>query len=192
MGRLWQSRYKARLVEDPEHLRHVVAYVHLNPVAARTVDDPSDHATSGHREILGLVEPRLCDVGAALLSFDEDQRTARIVYQQCLRAVSEARWLQNGVRDLPWWRTVRDDDETVSSEDAPSGAQDFAGQPLEPERQRRPDLSDVVVLFERKLEIAPGQLAGRSRVRSAARRSRAPIEAEVTRRLVKNEAYSPD
>ena len=29
-GPLWQSRYKAKLVEDEGHLVHLVAYIHLN------------------------------------------------------------------------------------------------------------------------------------------------------------------
>jgi len=40
-GRLWQSRYKARLVTTHRYLRHLFAYVHLNPVAAGLVVDPT-------------------------------------------------------------------------------------------------------------------------------------------------------
>ena len=53
-GRLWQSRYKTKLLLDDEHVKHVIAYVHLNPVAARIVDDPMDYPSSGHREVMGL------------------------------------------------------------------------------------------------------------------------------------------
>ncbi len=42
-GRLWQSRYKARMVTEQPYLEHLFAYVHLNPVAAGLVADPCDH-----------------------------------------------------------------------------------------------------------------------------------------------------
>jgi len=38
LGRLWQSRYKARVVRDDAYFRQLLAYVHLNPVAAGAVD----------------------------------------------------------------------------------------------------------------------------------------------------------
>jgi REP element-mobilizing transposase RayT len=165
VGRLWQSRYKARLVNEAEHLRHVIAYVHLNPVAAGMVGDPLDHPASGHGELLGVLEPHLCDVAAALLSYDEVLETARIVYQQWLRAVAEARWLQSGVRDLPWWRTVKDDDETVPRDQAPDSSLDYAGQPLAPENHRRPPLELILRTFEIEVGLAKGQLTGRARTR---------------------------
>jgi len=34
LGRLWQSRYRARVVDTNEYFRQVIAYVHLNPVSA--------------------------------------------------------------------------------------------------------------------------------------------------------------
>jgi REP element-mobilizing transposase RayT len=163
VGRLWQSRYKARLINDPDDLRSVIAYVHLNPVAAGMVSDPLGHPASGHAELLGLVEPRLCDVDAALLSYDEVRGNARATYQEWLRAVAEARWLSGGVRDLPWWRTVKDDDETVCRDQAPEGCHDYAGQPLVPEQHRRPALPEVLRAFEAELGLAPGELRGRGR-----------------------------
>jgi hypothetical protein len=129
------------------------------------VEDPADHPFSGHREILGRVEPRLCDVASALLAFDGDPSTALVVYQDCLRAVAESRWARRGVRDLPWWRTVQDDDETVSPDNAPAQAQDFAQQPLQPEEPSRPPLRTVLRLFEHHLGVPPNQLAGRRRHR---------------------------
>lgn len=67
---------------DAEYLRHVIARVHLNPVAARMVGDPLDHPASGRSELLGLRAPVLCDVGAALLSYDEESKIARQIYQE--------------------------------------------------------------------------------------------------------------
>jgi hypothetical protein len=164
-GRLWQSRYKARLVLDAEYLRHVIAYVHLNPVAARMVDDPLDHRASGHVELLGLRPPTLCDVGAALLCYDEEPRTARKIYQERLRLVAEERWFRAGVRELPWWRTVDEDDETLAVEDAPDGATDFAGQPIPEDTARLPSLANVLEVFEAELGIPAQHLTGGGRSR---------------------------
>ena len=99
-GRVWQSRHKARLVLDPEYLRHVIAYVHLNPVAARMVDDPLDHRASGHSELLGLRASVLCDVSAVMLSYDAELKEARRLYQERLRMVAEERWFRAGLEQM--------------------------------------------------------------------------------------------
>ena len=41
LGRLWQSRYRARVIDSEDYYRQVIAYVHLNPVAAGVVTDPA-------------------------------------------------------------------------------------------------------------------------------------------------------
>jgi len=48
-GSLWQSRYKAKYVEDGSYLGRLVLYVHLNPVIAGVVDDPDGYVFGGHR-----------------------------------------------------------------------------------------------------------------------------------------------
>jgi REP element-mobilizing transposase RayT len=52
-GPRWQSRYKARLVEDSLQFDRLIAHIHLNPVQAGVVDDPAEYVFSGHRELLG-------------------------------------------------------------------------------------------------------------------------------------------
>jgi hypothetical protein len=59
LGRFWQSRYRARVIDTNEYFRRVVAYVHLNPVAAGVVDDPAEYPYSGHREIVGVCRPHI-------------------------------------------------------------------------------------------------------------------------------------
>ncbi len=154
-----------RLILDEEHRRHVITYVHLSPVAAGLVGDPFDSPTSGHREVMGLLPPCLCDVDACLRCFDENPSTARAVYQGRLRAVAEARWFRAGVQELPWWKTVDDDEETAPLDGAPGDAREIAGQPLAPEQRRRPPLEEALEAFEREVGVGPGQLAGRRRTR---------------------------
>lgn len=162
-GRVWQSRYKARLILDNEQLQHVIAYIHLNPVAAGIVDDPLDYPSSGHREIVGARAVCLCDVNACLQSFDEDRSTARSSYLDRLRTVSEARWLRADVRELPWWKSLGDNEQTLAVENAPADATDFTGQALAPEEQCRPPLVAVLDAFENELGIARSGLSGHGR-----------------------------
>jgi len=53
MGHLFQGRYKAILVDGDSYLLELVRYIHLNPVRAGLVQDPSDYPWSGHRAYLG-------------------------------------------------------------------------------------------------------------------------------------------
>jgi REP element-mobilizing transposase RayT len=116
LGRLWQSRYKARLVQDDIYFRQLLAYVHLNPVAVGLTDDPAGHEWSGHAALIGRRDPRLVDVRAALRGFGESLRDARAAYLEQVRNVAKmvskhpgsvSRWLETsrGVADL---RRVQD------------------------------------------------------------------------------------
>jgi len=60
-GHLFQSRYKAILCERDSYLLELSAYLHLNPVRAGLVDDPSKYPWSSYpsymsKEIGGLVD----------------------------------------------------------------------------------------------------------------------------------------
>jgi putative transposase len=52
-GVLWSSVFKSVLVDDAEKsLRTMAAYIDLNPVRARLVDDPADYVWSGYGEAM--------------------------------------------------------------------------------------------------------------------------------------------
>jgi REP-associated tyrosine transposase len=53
MGHLFQGRYKALLVDADSYLLELVRYIHLNPVRAGLVDEPSAYPWSGHWAYLG-------------------------------------------------------------------------------------------------------------------------------------------
>jgi len=147
LGRLWQSRYRARIIDSQDYFRQVVSYVHLNPVAAGIIDDPVDYPNSGHREIIGHRPPRLIDVSSVLVGFDDGLGSAaRERYLAWVRAVAEARWFAQGLEELPWWKGARDAGEIVEQETHPE-AKTFNGQSLE---NNRPSvaLADFVELFE--------------------------------------------
>jgi REP element-mobilizing transposase RayT len=148
LGRLWQSRYRARIIDSNDYFRQVVSYVHLNPVAAGIVDDPVDYPNSGHREILGHRPPRLIDIPSVLVGFNEGPRpAARENYLTWIRAVAEAKWFADGLEELPWWKDARDADEIAELE-THLQATTFNGESLDNDRPSI-DLSDFAPLFER-------------------------------------------
>ena len=69
LGRLWQSRYRARVIDSDEYFRQVIAYVHLNPVAAGIVNDPAEYVYSRHREVIATCRPHVIDRHATLRGF---------------------------------------------------------------------------------------------------------------------------
>lgn len=115
LGRLWQSRYRARVIDTQDYFRQAVSYVHLNPVAAGIVSDPSEHPYCGHAEIIGGRKARLVDVSAVLRGFDDGLASdPRDRYLSWIRQVAELRWIEQGIRELPWWRDAEDLNEIAS------------------------------------------------------------------------------
>lgn len=102
-GPLWQSRYKAKLVDDQAYLEQLIAYIHLNPVASGIVDDPSDYPLSGHRELLRNAPSSLIAVDHALSVFGGTTRTARRRYVRWLAGCREVEWTSEPPGLLPWW-----------------------------------------------------------------------------------------
>ena len=134
LGRLWQTRYRARVVDTNEYFRQAVAYVHLNPVSAGIVDDPGDYVYSGHREIIGAREPHVVDLRSVLLGFNEGRHAEGVGdYLHWIRSVAEVRWATAGVSHLPWWNPAQHVDEIARGDQHPE-AQTFDGQRLDEER----------------------------------------------------------
>jgi len=85
-GSLWQSRYKAKYVEDGEYLDRLVLYVHLNPVKAGIANDPGDYPFGGHREVKRKIKSTLLDTDEMLLCFGTKKKEARRAYLAAIRA----------------------------------------------------------------------------------------------------------
>jgi putative transposase len=59
-GTLWDSRYKASLVQAEDYLLQCMRYIELNPVRAAMVDDPAHYRWSSYRANgLGQADPLL-------------------------------------------------------------------------------------------------------------------------------------
>ena len=94
LGPLWQGRYKAKLVEAGESLWRVIAYIHLNPVVAGIVEDPSSYRFSGHREVVGRWRQSwVVDVDEALAAFGGTRREALTNYRAAVRSTGEEEWV---------------------------------------------------------------------------------------------------
>ena len=53
-GPSFRGRFANQRITEPEYLRHVVAYIHLNPVRAHLVRRPDEECWTSHRAHLGL------------------------------------------------------------------------------------------------------------------------------------------
>ncbi|MBI4914522.1 MAG: transposase, partial [Acidobacteria bacterium] len=102
-GPLWQSRYKARPVTEQVSLLRLLAYIHLNPVAAGMVDDPERYRWSGHRELVRRAPGGLVDADEVFALFGGTRRQALTAYLGLLRQEQAASWLGAAVEALPWW-----------------------------------------------------------------------------------------
>jgi REP element-mobilizing transposase RayT len=161
-GRLWQARYKARIIDSNQYFQQVVAYVHLNPVAAGLVEDPSDYELSGHRDVIGVANPGLVDVTNLLAASGQAQRDEALkVYLSWIRNAAEVRWLRKGITDLPWWSAATHADEILDP-----------GQHIDAETfdrckvdDARPvlDLQEIAARFERSTSLRIEDLASRRR-----------------------------
>jgi REP element-mobilizing transposase RayT len=107
-GSLWQSRYKARYIDDQAYLGRLLVYVHLNPVSAGVVDNPDEYVFGGHREIKRQSRQAFVDIEEALLCFGTKNKEARRAYLSAIRT-----GIQEGDDSarLSWhpFRTAKDD-----------------------------------------------------------------------------------
>ena len=89
----------------------------------------------------------------------EDHRGsgARENYTRWVRAVAEAKWIDKGLADLPWWKSARDMEEITPPETHPE-AETFDGHRLEDERTTC-TLGEFAQLFERVSDYAIEDLA---------------------------------
>ncbi len=162
LGRLWQSRYRARVVDTNEYFRQVIAYVHLNPVSAGIADDPGNYVYSGHREIIGACDPHVIDPRSVLLGFSDGCPLQGVEnYLHWIRSVAEARWAAAGVSHLPWWTPAQHVEEIATGDQHPE-VQTFDGRQLAEERAGL-RISEFVARYELVSGYDLDELASRYR-----------------------------
>jgi REP element-mobilizing transposase RayT len=104
LGPLWQARYKARPVQGTDSLLRLLAYVHLNPVTAKIVDDPAKYRWSGHRELLRRTGRPLIDADLVDSFFGGTRRQALHSYLSLFQREHNERWVGARLEQLPWWK----------------------------------------------------------------------------------------
>jgi hypothetical protein len=134
----------------------------VNPVAAGLVTDPAGYPLSGHREAIGRSRTEILDSQALLELFGEDHLSQmRTAYLDWVRSVAEAKWLELGLRELPWWADAADAEEIVGSNPR---------RPVETHDQRKLtedrlplDLSQIVLAICAVTEVQLVDLCSRKR-----------------------------
>ena len=162
-GPLWQSRYKAKLIDEPEYLSRVIHYIHLNPIRAGLTEDPSKYTFSGHRELMGKIRRPLCDVDEALLCFGRTVKSARRAYASGMKKAMKDVGLAQEVGKLPWWGHDRELD---LEEDRPYV--DVLGRSTGLERPHL-EGAEFVALASDLLNIEVGRLASKRQDSSTGR-----------------------
>ena len=162
LGPLWQTRYRARIVLDQRYLEQLILYIHLNPVAAGLVEEPSDYRWSGHLELMGKKKAGLVDVADSLLSFAKRRATARKAYSNSLTAAMASDWVLAEPGELPWWRRrmMEKDEDMEFREDVPY--LDYLGRSTAPERPKL-DAATYLAQACRALGVELDEIAGRNR-----------------------------
>jgi REP element-mobilizing transposase RayT len=82
-GTIWAARYKSLLVEDaPESLTRVAAYIDLNPVRAKLVNDPKDYRWCSYAACMGgnrLMRAAIVDLFGQQRNYAEAIQSYRLI-----------------------------------------------------------------------------------------------------------------
>ena len=84
-GHLFQARYHTIICDRDSYLLELVRYIHLNPVRAGLVKNPSDWKWSGHNGYVGRYDDRLLEVNPILSQLSSTSETAQNNYLQFLK-----------------------------------------------------------------------------------------------------------
>ena len=90
VGRLFQDRYRAELIEETAYSIRTSRYIHLNPVVAEIAEHPLDYPWSSYRDYVGLRRTNLVSPEKILSFFEGDA----LNYQEYVESV-----LKNGSLD---------------------------------------------------------------------------------------------
>lgn len=78
-GPLFQSSFKAILVENEAQLLHLSRYIHLNPVSAGIVEKPEDYIFSSYRSYVGLEKSEFISPNLILSQFNSSEKYKKFV-----------------------------------------------------------------------------------------------------------------
>lgn len=157
-GHLFQGRYKAVLVDENEYLLELIRYIHLNPVRAGMVREPSAYPWSSHLSYCGRQPIAWLTTDWMLSQFSMKEQEARKRYQLFI-----ADGLAEGHRSEFHGVNVRDSRILGDDSFADEVLHDSGTQPAKLTLDRLIAAVNVVYGF------SAGDLAGRTRSASEAR-----------------------
>ena len=85
-GHLFQGRYKAILCQKDVYFLELSAYLHLNPVRAGLVEDPSKYAWSSYPSYMGQEKGDLVDRDFLFSQFSVKRSVARREYEKFVKS----------------------------------------------------------------------------------------------------------
>ena len=85
-GHLFQGRYKAIICERDSYFLELSAYLHLNPVRAGLVEDPSKYPWSSYPSYMGQEKGDLVDRDFLFSQFSVKRSVARREYEQFVKS----------------------------------------------------------------------------------------------------------
>jgi REP element-mobilizing transposase RayT len=110
-GHLFERRYRSTLVQAESYLLELVRYIHLNPVRAGIVSDPSQYRWSSHAAYFGGTSPRWLTSKKVLLAFGKNEQLGRRSYAKFMQEVPSRTVIDN----MQVWRDQ--DDGVLGDED---------------------------------------------------------------------------
>ena len=114
VGTLWSERFKSTLVEGTDAaLRITAAYIDLNPVRAKMVDDPKDYRWSGYGEAMGGAADARQGICESMRRFEGEEmswRKAAREYRKLLYCKGASPSPSGGARigDEEWRRVMEE------------------------------------------------------------------------------------
>lgn len=82
VGHLFQGRYFAELITDDEQMMLTSKYIHLNPVRAMMVKNPSEYEWSSYNVYIGNRNEEIIETGRILYRFN-----SRLLYREFVECV---------------------------------------------------------------------------------------------------------
>ena len=95
VGHVFQGSYKAILCQRDAYLLELVRYIHLNPVRAGIVDDPSEYFWCSHNVYLGRIKKSFIEKDFIFKMFSENEESGEMLYRQFIQD-----GLTGGIRDI--------------------------------------------------------------------------------------------
>lgn len=99
IGHFWQDRYKSIIISKDDYLLACGSYVELNPVRAKTVEDPKDYRWSSHNTYAYGKKNLLVDEHPIYMRLSEDEAGRRKRYREFIRGLIKEKAAMKGEMD---------------------------------------------------------------------------------------------